>query len=233
MGAWQDMVNAVAAANTAYENAQNARVINGQQGMLATYGPDTAGMRAAVEARDAAQRAYDASQASVSVNQASPAPPPAASAPIPAPPPAPVLPQFRQMQPNYKTFKVAPIDTIQFDDNAVEIAMITDLLFEDIGAVELANISRTDLIDGIEVLYAPIKNLSIMRRDYNPNNIVATSYSTDYFSRFGIDLSTKGIHEPYFDDNGNLVVEIDIVSSEEEIQVQILTNGTISEVNDI
>jgi hypothetical protein len=140
---------------------------------------------------------------------------------------APVLPNYKPANITSKNFKVAPSDIIQFDDSSVEIALITDLLFEDIGATELANMSRSDLIDGQEVIYAPIKNLPTIRRSFNPNNIVATSYDTDYFSRFAIDLSLRGVYEPYFDDNGDLVIEIDTVEDSEEIQVQILTNGTI------
>ena len=144
----------------------------------------------------------------------------------PPPPPAPILPKFNPMTSSSTNFKVAPSDIIQFDDSSVEIALITDLLFEDIGATELANISRSDLIDGTEVIYAPIKNLPTIRRDYDPRNVIATSTS-DYFSRFAIDLSSRGVIEPYFDAYGNLVVEIETVEDGEDIQVQILSNGTI------
>lgn len=157
---------------------------------------------------------------------------PAPSPPPPPPPPAAILPNFRPMVSN-KNFKVAPSDIIQFDDSSVEIELIKDLLFEDIGATELANISRTDLIDGQNVIYAPIKNLPVIRRDFNPNNIVATGSNTDYFSRFAIDLSLRGVYDPYFDDQGNLVIEIETVGDDEEIQAQILTNGTITLVDDI
>ena len=152
--------------------------------------------------------------------------------PPPPPPPAPILPTFRPAV-NNKNFKVAPSDIIQFDDSSVDIELIKDLLFEDIGATELANISRSDLIDGQDVIYAPIKNLPIIRRDFNPNNIVATASNIDYFSRFAINLSLRGIYDPYFDDDGNLVIEIEDVQDDEEIQVQILTNGTIALVDEI
>jgi hypothetical protein len=122
---------------------------------------------------------------------------------------------------------VAPSDTIQFDDSTVAVAMMQDLLFEDIGAIELANISRSDLVDGQPAIYSPIKNLSSVRKDFNPNTIVATAYNSDYFTRFGIDLNSRGVYEPYFDANGDLVIEIDTVLEDEEIQVQVLANGTI------
>lgn len=164
-----------------------------------------------------------------------PAPSPSSPStpPSPAPPPAPTYPPFRPISGRTKNVLVAPSDIIQFDNDNVNVALMQDLLFEDIGAVELANISRSDLIDGQEVSYSPIKNLSTIRREFNPNNIILTANSNDYFSRFGIDLSAKTIYEPYFDEFGNLVIEIDGVASGEEIDVQILSNGTIDLVDDV
>jgi hypothetical protein len=153
-------------------------------------------------------------------------------APAAAPPPKPLLPDFKPIgASSNKSVKMAPSDIIQFDDEAVEIALITELLYEDIGATELVNISRSDLIDGQEVIYSPIANLSVIRREYNPNNLIASSALSDYFTRFGINLISRGMYEPYFNSDGDLVVEVDVVSSSgEEIQVEILSNGTISVV---
>jgi len=158
----------------------------------------------------------------------SPSNPAPTSAPQPPPPPpAPLLPTFRPMVDDGKSFRVAPSDIIQFDDDAVGIATIQDLLFEDIGATELANISRSDLVDGQDTMYSPIKNLSSVRREFNPNNVVATAYNSDFFSKFGIDLNARGAYEPYFDENGDLVIEVEYILDNEEIQVQVLSNGTI------
>jgi hypothetical protein len=181
----------------------------------------------AVRQNALAARAWWNSQqtSSYSAPTSTPAPPP--------PPPAPPLPNFTRMTAPDKNIKVAPSDIIQFDDNAVDISLIQDLLFENIGATELANISRTDLIDGQDVIYSPIKNLPSVRREFNPNNIVATSYSTDYFSRFGIDIIQRGVYEPYIDDDGNLVIQVNSAGEAEEIQVQILSNGTIDLIEEI
>lgn len=168
----------------------------------------------------------------IPVNTIASTPAAPAAAYTPPPPPAPNLPKFNPMTSSSTNFKVAPSDIIQFDDSSIEIALITDLLFEDIGATELANISRSDLIDGIDVIYAPIKNLPIIRNEYDPRNIIG-GYRSDYFSRFGIDLSSRDVVEPYFDNNGNLVVEIGTVEENEDIQIQILTNGTIDLVENI
>ncbi len=171
----------------------------------------------------------------------SPAPPSSPSNPAPTsyspspppPPPAPLLPTFRPMGDDGKSFKVAPSDIIEFDDDAISIAQIQELLFEEIGATELANISRSDLIDGQEAVYSPIKNLSSVRREFNPNNVVATAYNSDYFTRFGIDLNSRGVYEPYFDENGDLVIEVENILDNEEIQVQVLANGTIDIIEEL
>lgn len=154
----------------------------------------------------------------------SPAPPP--------PPPAPLLPTFVPSAYSTRVIKVAPSDIIQFDESTVEIQLLKDLIFEDLGATELANISRSDLIDGQETIYSIIKNLSSIRREFNPNNVIATAYNSDYFTRFGIDLVARGMNEPYFDENGNLVIEIDTVLDGEEIQVQVLSNGIIDTIEE-
>lgn len=184
------------------------------------------GKQAAVRFRDDAIARYRAAQA------ASPPPPPPGPPPPPPPPPGPVLPKFTTMPVPDKNIKEAPSDIIQFNDDSIEIALLQDLIFEDIGGVELANISRTDLIDGQAVIYEPIKNLSSIRQEFNPNNVVATATSSNYFSRFGIDLDSRGINEPYVDDNGDLIIEVDNVQDGEEIQVQILLNGTIDLVDE-
>lgn len=163
--------------------------------------------------------------------QAAPTPP-SGPPPPPPPPPGPVLPRFTAMTTPDKNIKPAPSDIIQFDEDSIEIALLQDLLFEDIGGVELANISRTDLIDGQNVIYEPIKNLSSIRQEFNPNNVIATAIASNYFSRFGINLDSRGISEPYIDENGDLVVEVEDVRDGEEIQIQLLLNGTIDLVDE-
>lgn len=211
--------------NAAYANAAAVAAANAGVNAQAQHDAHKV-MQSLVAQRDA----YIASQRSSGV---SPASPPAGPPPPPPPPPMPPLPTFNRMAVPDKNIKPAPSDIIQFDESSVDIALIQDLLFEDIGATELANISRTDLIDGQNVIYSPIKNLPSVRQEFNPNNIIATSYSTDYFSRFGIDLIAKGVNEPYFDEDGNLVIEVDNITGNEEIQVQILSSGTIDIIEEL
>ena len=135
--------------------------------------------------------------------------------------------------------KTAPIDTVLFDDESVPVEVITDLLFENIGAHELINISRNDIINGQTVSYNLIKNLSSIQQQYNPNNILSLqSTSNKYFANFSIKLEDKmpqigngpsGSHV-YLDENtGNLVIEAQNVEIGEEVEIQITSSGTIYE----
>ena len=151
----------------------------------------------------------------------------------PAPPPAkPPDPWTRSS--NYKPptgIKQADPDIVLFDSENISPELLLELQYEDIAGMELINISRSDIIDGQDVIYSPVKNLSSIRRRYNPNNIISLpELSSSFFSRFAIDLVQRGMNEPYFDEEGNLVIEIDNVGDDEVIEVEIDTNGTIEEV---
>jgi len=155
------------------------------------------------------------------------------SPPPPPPPPTPPDPWIRTS--DYvapQGVKQADPDIVLFDDEAISPELLLQLQYEDVAGIELINISRSDIIDGQNVSYSPIAQLSSLRRRYNPNNIIALpSTSSDAFSRFGIDLILRGIKEPYFNENGDLVIEIDEVLEDEIIEAEIDTSGTINRVD--
>lgn len=150
--------------------------------------------------------------------------PPKPPAPPPPPPPPP---------------KTAPLDTILFDDESVPIEIMSDMIFEDIGGHELINVARNDTINGQTVTYQPIKNLTSIQQQYNPNNIVGLQNTSDkYFANFSIKLETKLPEEGngpdgayvYIDtDTGDLIVELINLDPDEQIEVQISLSGTIYE----
>jgi hypothetical protein len=151
----------------------------------------------------------------------------------PPPPPTPPDPWIRT--PNYVApsgIKQADPDIVLFNDSAVSPELLLQLQYEDVAGMELINISRSDIIDGQSVVYSPVARLSQLRRKYNPNNIISLpATSADPFSRFGIDLILRGISEPYFDQNGNLVIEIDDILEDEIIETEVDTSGTINLVD--
>jgi hypothetical protein len=121
---------------------------------------------------------------------------------------------------------------ILFDSGAISPEYLIELEYEDISGIELINMSRSDLIDGQSVVYSPIKKLSSLRNQYNPNNIIAIpSYFYSEFSKYRIDLILRGISLPYFDENGSLIIEIKDVKDDEIIEVEIDSSGTINIVD--
>lgn len=137
--------------------------------------------------------------------------------------------------------KTAPIDTVLFNDELVPIEVMTDLIFENIGGQELINIARNDIINGQDISYSPIKNLTAIQQQYNPNNLIAPQYTSDkYFANFSIKLDSK-IPEVangpdgknvYIDETtGDLIIELVNVASDEQVDLQIAISGTIYEAD--
>ncbi len=132
--------------------------------------------------------------------------------------------------------KTAPIDTVQFDEDILPTAVIQDLLFQNIGGQELINTARNDTVNGQQIIYQPIKNLTAIQQQYNPNNIVALQDTSDkYFDNFTINFdvrvpSSDGTDHVYIDEQtGELIIEAVNLKSDEQIEVQIRVSGTIYE----
>jgi hypothetical protein len=137
--------------------------------------------------------------------------------------------------------KTAPIDTVLFNDDLVPIEVMADLIFENIGGQELLNIARNDIVNGQQISYSPIKNLSSIQQQYNPNNIVSLQSTSDkYFANFSIKFEEKvpnagsgpNGQNVYIDQStGDLIIESVNIASDEQIDVQIAISGTIYEAD--
>lgn len=132
--------------------------------------------------------------------------------------------------------KTATPDIVLFDDSTVPVEIMSDLIFENIGGQELINISRNDLINGVNVQYQPISNLVSLNQQYKPDNILnMQNTSNKYFAGYAIKFEEKvpkvgtSVNPVYFDDLGNLVVESVNLNSDEQIEIEIAVNGTIYE----
>jgi hypothetical protein len=133
----------------------------------------------------------------------------------------------------------APIDTILYNNDALPIEIMTDLIFENIGGQELISIARNDTVNGQAIIYQPIKNLTALQQEYNPNNIVNLQGTSDkYFENFPIKFDDKVPNEPtgpggahvYIDPAaGNLIIEAINLQSDEQIELEITIGGTIYE----
>jgi hypothetical protein len=140
-----------------------------------------------------------------------------------------------------KQVKTATKDIILFDDGIVPINLMADLIFEDIGGEELISIARRDTVNGQKITYQPIKNLSSIEQEYNPNNIISLQATSDkYFANFPIKLDNRipengtGSNGDYVyiePTTGNLVIEVVNLELDEQVEIQIATNGTIYETD--
>ena len=145
----------------------------------------------------------------------------------------PQTPQTPQTQP----VKTASIDTVLFDDETMPIDIMSDLIFEDIGGQELINIARNDIVNGQTISYQPIKNLSSLQQQYNPNNILSLQQTSDkYFANFSIKLDERiptqgsGPNGEYVyleEGTGDLIIEVVNMPSSEQVDVEITLDGTI------
>jgi hypothetical protein len=106
--------------------------------------------------------------------------------------PTPETPSKDTRLPNtFRKTKPATPDIIQFDDSAVPVEVMTALIFEKVGAIELINISRSDLINGRDVSYSLISNTSVIDQTYNPQNLIRIPGSIEEtFKNFGIRFAT-------------------------------------------
>jgi hypothetical protein len=154
-------------------------------------------------------------------------------------PPTPQQPMTLQtpQAPQTPPVKTASIDTVLFDDETMPIDIMSDLIFEDIGGQELINIARNDIVNGQTISYQPIKNLSSLQQQYNPNNILSLQQTSDkYFANFSIKLDERiptigsGPNGEYVyleEGTGDLIIELVNMPSSEEVDVEITLDGTI------
>lgn len=136
--------------------------------------------------------------------------------------------------------KTSTPDILVSNQDTMPDQLMFDLIFEDIGGQELINIVRSDTVNGQKIIYQPIKNLSSIQQQYNPNNILGLQQTSDkYFAGFSIKLEDKipeegnGINgnNVYIEPNGDLVIELINISDDEQVEIQITLNGTIYEEN--
>lgn len=151
--------------------------------------------------------------------------------------PVPNIPSSTTQSNIGKSVKPATPDLILFDDETTPIETMTDLIFEDIGGQEIINIARNDMLNGVEFLYQPIKNITSLYLQYNPQNVLALQkVSESYFRNFPIKLSNKiptvgtgpNGEIVYIDpDTGDIVVNVINMESDEQVEIQILNAGSL------
>lgn len=155
-----------------------------------------------------------------------------------APAPSPVVEQKVQ------TVKAVNKDIINFQRDEVSESSISRLLFEQVGGIELINIVRRDTVEGQNPYYTLISNLSSIKKNFNPTTLISRQRVNEtVFDNYTIDLNVKIPDQEYLnrynlqsfyyiDTNGDLVIELDNLASDERIELEIAENGTINLVDE-
>lgn len=135
-------------------------------------------------------------------------------------------------------------DVVLFSENDVSIEGIQNLLFEQVGGIELISMVRRDTVEGQNPYYSIISNLSSIKREFDPTQIISRQRpNQSFFDIFSIDLNQKIPDDVYLDQNnlenffyidtnGDFVIELDNLSEDEIIELEIAQGGTIRLVRD-
>jgi hypothetical protein len=138
--------------------------------------------------------------------------------------------------------KIPSRDVVDYQDADIPIELITNLLFENLGANELVKFERHDTVEGTNATYDIISNLAGIKKEFDPSNLISRQkVDTSYFDIYNIKLDTKIPditylfrnnldNYVYIDTNGDLVIELDNMNEDELVEVQIDSSGTIYKV---
>jgi hypothetical protein len=147
--------------------------------------------------------------------------------------------------------KIATPSLVSLSNPTLDPEYMADLIFENIGGQELINISRGDIINGQDIMYQPIKNLTNILFQYNPQNILKLQDTSEtYFKNFPIRLEKKipncgtgftyaaGLRtetcstvymdkDPESSNFGSIIIDLIDIQSDEQVEVQIMSSGAI------
>ena len=125
---------------------------------------------------------------------------------------------------------------IDFDTSYIPTEYMTSLLFENIGAQELISVTRTDLVNGQNILYTPIKNITDISKAYSPQNIFTIPINAqsqfansaikleNYTPEFGTGPNSEMV---YLDETTrNLIVNVINMQNNEQVEIEVLNHGT-------
>lgn len=146
----------------------------------------------------------------------------------PPPRPVPLTPPLTPRQETRSPYVKMPHDSaVQYNEDALPQEMLVQLLFEDIGGSELINVSRHDTIDGEPINYSLVGNLTTIRMMFNSNNILSGFDNKDtYLNQHSVDIGQR-ISSVSFNNQGDLVIDLEEMPNDESIEIMILADGMI------
>jgi len=149
--------------------------------------------------------------------------------------------QSTQAASSSQAIKIATPDLILFNEDAIPIEVMADLLFEEIGGQEIISIARNDIVNGQEVSYSLIGNLNGLERRYNSKNIFSLPDTIEkYFSNFSIRFDTHVPEEGTGPEGqrvyivqessptsvrGDLIIDVVNMETNERVDIEVLKSG--------
>jgi hypothetical protein len=145
-------------------------------------------------------------------------------------------------QPSVERKPIAPVKiadpqfVINYNSD-IDLEASTQLSMDMLGARELVQIVRNDLVKGQGISYSPIKNLSRLAFEYSPEKLVALQGSSrSFFESFPINLNNyvppsgtgPGNSIVYIDpETGDLVINLQSIGDGYQVEVEILKTGEL------
>jgi hypothetical protein len=130
--------------------------------------------------------------------------------------------------------KVATPETYELYPTSPEKIVAAQIFLEMLGGNELIELSRHDLINGINTRYQPIKDAQIIATQFNAFNIIPLQDTLpNYMDNFPIRLEERipnfgsGESNVNIDANGIITIELINLKPDETVEVEILYQGKI------
>jgi flagellar biosynthesis GTPase FlhF len=133
--------------------------------------------------------------------------------------------------------KYATPSDVLIDTNDLPVDLILKLTLEKIGGIELISLVRHDTVNGQNIVYRPVKNVSQLAISYNPQNMVEVPDTAEsFFKNFPIRLENYILQDTnefppitaYIDPTTeNVIIDVVNTKSDYEIEVQMVSSGQV------
>ena len=149
---------------------------------------------------------------------------PAPSSPPPPPPPPPRPPPPPPGQKQTSQVKISTVNVVNMNYEATSVEQMEKLYFQNVGGTEILSVARHDTVGGEETVFNNVDNLSELRSQFNPLNILMSTNLNALFSEYGVNIDQKiGALDSTFSINveGGMDIEVFNVNTDEYVQVQV------------
>lgn len=143
---------------------------------------------------------------------------------------------------NGTNVKTPAKNVLDLSEKGLDEETAADLLFYEIGGIELSNILSYGTVKGINQNFRVISNIEELASEYDPTRLLSEQApGTGGIKDFTIDLFDKLINpesdfiaiERESDTTSviNLVIELDNIDQNEELELQVVVSGKIIEIS--